>query len=63
MPSSQKPSKPEHYRHGGADRANLPTEQTSRFMEEDHQTPIAYPPPPPPKFAFLYCPGTAMNPK
>ena len=47
MPSSQKPGKPEHYRHGGADRANLPTEQTSRYMEEDDQAPIAYRPPPP----------------
>lgn len=46
MPSSQKPGKPEHYRHGGADRANLPTEQTSRYMEEDDQAPIAYRPPP-----------------
>ena len=61
MPSSQKPGKPEHYRHSGADRANLPTEQTSRYMEEDDQAPIAYRPPP--KFAFLYCPGIAMNPK
>ena len=48
MPSSPKPGKPEHYRHGGADRTNLPTEQTSRYMEEADRAPIAYPPPPPP---------------
>ena len=46
MPSSRKPSKPEHYRHGGADRTNLPTEQTSRYMDEADRTPIAYRPPP-----------------
>lgn len=39
------PAKVSNYRHPGHGRRNLPTEQTSRYMNEDDRRPVKYKPP------------------